>query len=1437
MLKRWRLLIMGLVTRNKQRKYSRIVSWLGLLATIILTVCFLILPAVTVEENKASAVGISVESQSESSQEIKKTDLPLSTSSSPTLESSKDSEKTTTTVPEIQFRETPLTFRGAGYTMTLSMTKEAKIPMNAQLQVGEVTSNESIYREYKEKALDQVAKKADQVKNFKLYDIKILAEGKEIEPASSVKVEVSYDQPLTVVDEDMKIVHFKENGQTEVLKSKDTEETKNTNSDIAFKTTSFSIYAIVQADNTVVPRLTYHFQNADGTDYTFLTNSGLSTSRQILKNGDSLAEVGIPTIKPGEHFQGWYLYDTTTGKYGDPITFGEPVTVTETKDVYVRPVMSNVATITLFDDAAGTHVYERYEVPLDNTGNGTADLSDFKVDPPTSTLLFVGWSKTPNGTALSSSEMKALPVSGNMNLYPVFKESYKIDFETGDLSTGVTYVAPKRLVTDQLASTVKPADPTRKGFAFAGWYTAASGGNLFDFNQVLTSDITLYAHWTPAQTTYTINYWQQSASDSKNATDAQKTYEYAGQMTKAGLSNSIATLADADITAKLPKGFKVNNTKTQTTVLIKDDGSSVVNVYYDRQLVTLLFAKSGYSEATYLSSTFPWTNSTYTESYTGLYGTTLAANGYQWKTGAWRLITNSGTTGMSYLGEFVVPDNVLGSNTYVMKLYPTGQRIQTYWFYKQGLDGKYTLSDTGGGSGADVFTFTEKYIGFNVKYYQRFYQNNNLFDQKSQQTSVGTTVPVSTQYYDAYGYYHKDYLNLSIGYERMHFKLQYLDPLDNTELPNFPQTDVLYEQSLQAYKPDTTTIQPKPSLPGYVWDGKWYKDQAQTQEFDFNTTMPAHDTKVYAGWKKIKYKVNIDPNGGQLASTDETYIDLYYGDKIPEYTTISRDYIADPAGTFYYKYDSRGKDPANTKTALYTTNTSLSNVDTSTKYKYEKDAYKLIGWYYVNPDGSIRPYNFTGAVTQDITIKAMWRRAGDYHVIYSNNAVGLDGNPVNNATGQQITTSDEPTDPDTYADGSHSALLRRPTIPDGYRFRGWWYNGKVYNPYDSILIDAHLADTNKNITIYPVVIPVGNIALADTSITYDGNGGSKVSADGSTVTQVKSAPLDVNSTTTIPENQFFTRVGYNLIGWNHDKDLANAGHVEFQAGQEIGIDNNPDSTNTLYAVWQSKTYTVKISKKVVGIEEDKTRNFIFELSDTLQQDNLALKDGATKEFVNVPYGTVITVKEQSNNDFKASEQVTERNLVSGEADKTYNVDGDVNLTVQGDVDIAYTNTRVKQKVRLDKVNVENMDEHLAGASFNVYGTDAAGNKNSTPIYTNVTTNQEGFLIVANENYLDLPLGKYYFTETAAPPGYNLPKNDLATLVISTGVTLEQNGNNATPTKETLSDGSIIYSFKVTNSKGTELPTTGGMGAHVFILIGLSLAVPAGIVLYRRKNSH
>ena len=43
---------------------------------------------------------------------------------------------------------------------------------------------------------------------------------------------------------------------------------------------------------------------------------------------------------------------------------------------------------------------------------------------------------------------------------------------------------------------VKPADPTREGYTFAGWYTDEACTEAYDFDAAVTADITLYAKWT-----------------------------------------------------------------------------------------------------------------------------------------------------------------------------------------------------------------------------------------------------------------------------------------------------------------------------------------------------------------------------------------------------------------------------------------------------------------------------------------------------------------------------------------------------------------------------------------------------------------------------------------------------------------------------------------------------------------------------------------------------------------------------------------------------------------------------------------------------------------------------------------------------------------------------------------------------------------------------
>ena len=59
-------------------------------------------------------------------------------------------------------------------------------------------------------------------------------------------------------------------------------------------------------------------------------------------------------------------------------------------------------------------------------------------------------------------------------------EGSKVDFQTTAANGSVT----------------KPADPTRDGYTFAGWYTDAACTKAYDFATAVTSDLTLYAKWT-----------------------------------------------------------------------------------------------------------------------------------------------------------------------------------------------------------------------------------------------------------------------------------------------------------------------------------------------------------------------------------------------------------------------------------------------------------------------------------------------------------------------------------------------------------------------------------------------------------------------------------------------------------------------------------------------------------------------------------------------------------------------------------------------------------------------------------------------------------------------------------------------------------------------------------------------------------------------------
>ena len=122
------------------------------------------------------------------------------------------------------------------------------------------------------------------------------------------------------------------------------------------------------------------------------------------------------------------------------------------------------------------------------------------------------------------------------------------------------------------AKVAAPAEPTRAGYTFAGWL---NGETAFDFiNTPVTGNLTLTAKWEPKLVNYTVVYWQENADDDG--------YSYVETATKQGYAGSEATFDEKDYAH-----FVVSENSDYK--LISGDGSTILNVYYDREEYTLTF--------------------------------------------------------------------------------------------------------------------------------------------------------------------------------------------------------------------------------------------------------------------------------------------------------------------------------------------------------------------------------------------------------------------------------------------------------------------------------------------------------------------------------------------------------------------------------------------------------------------------------------------------------------------------------------------------------------------------------------------------------------------------------------------------------------------------------------------------------------------------------
>ena len=525
---------------------------------------------------------------------------------------------------------------------------------------------------------------------------------------------------------------------------------------------------------------------------------------QNIKSGDSLTAPATPE-KEGYQFTGWF--DQDENEFTD---FGTAITVTEdSTDVNLYAKFVPVCYV-YFMDGKGTDA--RIIATETLMPEGSLSSEDFDraalLVPVSAEQSVIGWTKDNEQVDIVS-----YVEGGSIYLYPIIANGHWITFD----SKGGSYVDPQ-FVTD---TTEEPTAPTKSGYDFAGWYTNEETNNEFEFGNILSNNLTLYAKWTPNnRVSYTVIHWWENAND-----DGYSFHESKTEYGKVGATTSVS--------AERYNGFTAQTINQET---IAGDGSTIVNVYYKRNVYTVKF----YSYSSWVSRSEEYTNLRITAKY----GANISD---KWPTydGSSTWSTNDSKNEGPYQvnlqtmplngDKFYGPKTERGSETayYYVEVLPGEASDKTY----NRVGYKLHHKDTSPGKGYTI-TEEDKYpiTGFNFKTFE------------ADRTWSGKYAYDNAKFYYTRNSYDIVYVNTGAkGNDNKH-TVSYKFEVSIADAGN--------------YKP-TTVPEGKE---GYVFAG-WYADPTGETPYDFNKTMPAQNITVYAKWKAPTFTVTVHDSDKKVLTT------------------------------------------------------------------------------------------------------------------------------------------------------------------------------------------------------------------------------------------------------------------------------------------------------------------------------------------------------------------------------------------------------------------------------------------------------------------------------------------------------------------------------------------------------------------------------------------
>ena len=692
---------------------------------------------------------------------------------------------------------------------------EGVLPSGAQLIVKRVT-RKAILNAVEE----TVTEKDKEVDSAIALDITIVnADGIEIQPNGIVNV--SFEN-VAVGGEEVNVYHVTDDASTV------TEVATNTQS---FDANHFSIYVITGE------------KKVELTTFNFVANEQ-NVSTQIVKTGDTLITPTAPDIA-GKAFVEWQENGSKFDGFGE-----QTITKTETRTITAK---YEDALYVYFYNPEGTQIM-RTEKVADHDGHDYSHVS-YDVD---ATHKLVGWAADQNGTTNIAKNITVPKGSTSVNVYAIIKEGYWVTFDSdGGSAIDSQFVFDKISLNDQTT-------PTKPGYTFGGWY---NGSTKVENGTQITKPMTLKAHWTPKQVSYTVIHWWENADDDG--------YSFHESENKIGLTGT-----EANAKAKSYDGFTA---QPVTKKIIKGDGSTIVSVYYKRNMYDVKF----YSYSSWYTSSKEYTDLRITAKY----GQDISK---QWPTKNGSSTWSTKDNGSTYQAN--INTMPLGG----AKFYgpQTGDSYCEAFYYVEILPGENSSITVGG-------------IKYRLDHTDKMYGSGIRITKEDQYPLKGFTF--NEEVSDKIG---KRYEGASFYYTRNDYNLNFIN--------NGKQEKTVSKKYEQSISSENYTPTRPSSLPEYyVFDG-WYENElCEGEAFNFTgKKMPAQNVTLYAKWTasdvKLTYNLN-NPEGTVDKDTKKVEAGTVASTVLPSIPTIN-----EYSFTGWYYADGNG----NITSEVFNTNNTITR-DTS----------------------------------------------------------------------------------------------------------------------------------------------------------------------------------------------------------------------------------------------------------------------------------------------------------------------------------------------------------------------------------------------------------------------------------------------------------------------------------------------------------------------------